>query len=151
MKHKSNNLSIFFWNKEGLTEDLRNETELKTTFKSDIIAFTESWTTAESKLTVTGYVVEQSIRSSQNQNSRRSSGGTVVYIKSEISQGIEFMQSEHDDILWLKLSKTFFNLDNDLFIAVVYVIPENSTSMKLDLITQKSMKFLKNFLYKGIH
>ena len=43
MKYKPNNLSISFWNTEGLTQDLMNETEFKTTFKSDIIAFTESW------------------------------------------------------------------------------------------------------------
>ena len=108
-------MSISFWNIKGLTEDLMNETEFKTTFKLDIIVFAENWTTAESKLAVKGYVVEQSVRSSQDQNSRRSSGGIVVYVKSEISQGIKLIQSKHDDILWLKLFKTFFNLDNDLF------------------------------------
>ena len=67
-------MSISFWNIEGLTEDLINETEFKTTFKSDVIAFRESWTTADSKLTVKGYVVEQSIRPNQT----KTAGGIQV-------------------------------------------------------------------------
>ena len=66
----------------------------------------------------------------QNENRRRSSGGIVVYIKSDISQGIDYIKSEHSDIMWLKVKKQFFEIENDLFIGVIYISPKNSSNVK---------------------
>ena len=50
----------------------------------------------------------------QNENRRRSSGETVVYIKSDISQAIDYIKSEHSDIMRL----------------IVYISPKNSSNVK---------------------
>ena len=76
-------------------------TTSKKYLKTDIIAFTDE----DSKLSLTGYVVDQSVRKNQNENRRRLSGGIVVYIKSDISQGIDYIKSEHSDMMWLKVKK----------------------------------------------
>ena len=83
-------------------------TTSKKYLRTDIIAFTESFTDENSKLCLTGYVVDQSVRKYQNEKRRRPSGGIVVYIKSDISQGIDYIKSEHSDIAWLKVKKQFF-------------------------------------------
>ena len=54
----------------------------------------------------------------RNENRRRSSGGIIVYIKSDISQSIDYIKSEYSDIMWLKVKKHFFKIENDLFIQV---------------------------------
>ena len=51
----------------------------------------------------------------------KTGGGIVVYIKSDISQGIDYIKSEHSDIMWLKVKKQLFEIENDLFIGVIYI------------------------------
>ena len=106
--HESNNLSLSFWNIEGLSEDKLEDKNFRKHLTSDIICFIESVTNEKSKLNLSGFVSDQVIRSKQHENSKRPSGGTVVYIKSRIAEGTEVISSEHDNLLWIKLKKSFF-------------------------------------------
>ena len=53
--------------------------------------------------------------------------GFMIYIKSKISQGTQIIKSEHDDQLWIKLSKNFLNIESDIYIALCYIVPTNSS------------------------
>ena len=130
MKNNTDKLSVSFWNIRGLTYDKLTDEDFKKYLKTDVIAFTESFAEEQSKLSLAGYVVDQSVRKNQNENRRRSSGGIVVYIKSDISQGIDYIKSEHSDIMWLKVKKQFFEIENDLFIEVIYISPKNFSNVK---------------------
>ena len=86
MKNNPDKLSVSFWNIRGLTSDKLTDDDFKKYLKTDIIAFTESFTDENLKLiSLIGHVVDQSIRKNQNENRRRSSEGRVVHIKSDIS------------------------------------------------------------------
>ena len=95
MKNNPEKLSVSFWNIRGLTYDKLTDDDFKKYLKTDIITFTESFTDEDSKLSLTGYVVDQSVRKNQNEHRMRSSGGIVVYIKSDISQDIDYIKSKH--------------------------------------------------------
>ena len=71
MKNNPDKLSVSFWNIRGLTYDKLTDDNLKKYLKKDIIAFTESFTDEDSKLSLTG----QSVRKNQNEHRRKSSGG----------------------------------------------------------------------------
>ena len=47
-------------------------------------------------------------------------------VKKSIRKGIQFLTSENTELMWLKLKKDFFNLNCDIFLALVYINPENS-------------------------
>jgi hypothetical protein len=43
------------------------------------------------------------------------------------------LSSRDSDIVWIKLDSKFFSLNRDVFIAVVYFSPENSSSCTEDI------------------
>ena len=123
--HQSSNLSLSFWNIGGLSEDKLKDKD----FRKYLTSFTEGSANEKSKLNLASFVSYQVIRSKQHENRKRPSGGIVVHIKSRIAKGTEVIRSEHDDLLWIKLKKSFFDIQNDLYIGVVYIIPSNSSSL----------------------
>ena len=80
--HKSSNLSLSFWNIGGLSEDKLKDKDFRKHLTSDIICFKETFINEKSKLNLVGFVSDQGIRSKQHENSKRPSGGIIVYIKS---------------------------------------------------------------------
>ena len=105
-------LSISFWNVGGFTMDKFYDDKFRAHLKSDIICLVETFQKENSLETLSGYVADYSIRnkSSKSKEGIRSSGGILVYIKSKISQGTQIIKSEHNDLLWIKLSKNFLIL-----------------------------------------
>ena len=122
-------LSISFWNVGGFTTDKFYDDKFRAHLKSDIICLVETFQKENSVETLSGYVADYSIRnkSSKSKEGTKSSGGILVYIKSKISQGTQIIKSEHNDLLWIKLSKNFFNIESDIYIAVCYIVPNNSS------------------------
>lgn len=60
-------------------------------------------------------------------------GGSAILIKKYLRPGIKIVESKNADRIWLKLSKTFFNLDRDLYFCSAYMAPESSPySINLD-------------------
>ena len=97
-------VTISFWNVGGLSLDKLKNKFVQKHMKTDINCLIETFTTEDSKLNLEGYVFDHSFRSNSNKNARRNSGRIVVHIKSEISKGTEFLQSEHEDLIWIKLN-----------------------------------------------
>ena len=62
----------------------------------------------------------------QNRRARRNSGGIIIYIKDTIRQGIKLVKNDIDCIIWIVMDKNFFQLENDWYLAVAYIPPENS-------------------------
>ena len=97
----------------------------------DINLLCETWLkhTEQFNLEVKGYESIVICRSITNKRSKRNSGGLVCYIKKDIMEGIERAECDQksNDRLWLKLSSTFFGLENDTFVCLCYISPETST------------------------
>ena len=57
---------------------------------------------------------------------KKIAGIISIPVKQEIWTGIEFIAATHSEYLWLKLDKAFFNLDEKIYVATVYVSPSHS-------------------------
>ena len=57
---------------------------------------------------------------------KRASGGIIIYIKDDIRQGVRLVNNEIDCVVWLKLDKTYFSIEEDIYICIPYVAPGNS-------------------------
>ncbi|KAK6175803.1 hypothetical protein SNE40_014192 [Patella caerulea] len=121
------NIKISTWNIHGLNDSSGlskiDDKEFINNYilKFDIICLMETWTNIDSRLSVKNY---QHIHSFRKKNRR---GGLIAYYKNGLSKGIEHVKSKSEDIIWLKLKKDFFKLDNDIFLSFVYCLPISSS------------------------
>ena len=57
---------------------------------------------------------------------KRNSSGIAVYIRKTIIGGTSFVTTRNKNMLWIKLDKSFFELDKDLYLGTVYISPNTS-------------------------
>ena len=120
-------IKVLSWNVQGLTNiKINDEDFLNYIRKFDIILFFESWANNSACYDIDGFKCYPFNRKIQNKKSKRSSGGIAIYIKQSITKGISIVKNYQDAIVWLKLDKLYFNLTEDIFLASVYIWPENS-------------------------
>ena len=99
-------------------------------FKSfDIILLQETWSTEGDEFSLGGYDYHNFPRKNRHKLSIRNSGGLCIFVSHKLTEGIHMVKHHEDILVWLKLDKNFFGLTNDLFIANVYVVPENSVHL----------------------
>ena len=58
--------------------------------------------------------------------------------------GVEFIEGDFKDLIWLKIKKVFLNIERDVYISFVYLSPENSSYTKK--IEYDSSRYLKNHI-----
>ena len=58
---------------------------------------------------------------------KKHSGGIAIFAKKNLRPGITFLPVTSSEYMWLKLDKTFFNMETDIYLLVVYVPPHNSS------------------------
>ena len=116
------------WNVEGLTSEKKAAADFVNILcEYDIVCLSESWTNKHSLIDITGYSNPiHSFRKYQNRRAKRSSGGLIVYIKDFIRNGVKLIQNTIDCIIWLKLDKNYFHIDDDIYICFTYIAPESS-------------------------
>lgn len=87
----------------------------------------ETWTAKKSKIDINGYANPiHSYRKIVNKKAKRNSGGLIVYIRDSIRKGIKLIKNEIDCLIWIKLDKHFFKIQEDVYLAISYIAPENS-------------------------
>lgn len=104
--------------------------------KYHIICLSETWTSKGSNVDLKGYNHKiHSFRIFRHRKAKRPSGGIIIYIKDNVSKGIQLIKNEVDCIVWLKCDKHFFQLEqvkssleleHDIYIGVIYIAPESS-------------------------
>ena len=55
------------------------------------------------------------------------SGGISIYIKNNIVNGTSVIHGESSDCMWVCLKKSFFQLEEDIYVCFIYVPSVNST------------------------
>lgn len=92
----------------------------------DIILLTETWNSKITDIHLKGYDHYNCPRPKYNQNSKRNSGGVIVYFKEYFSKRIELLKTDENGIIWFKLKHKDGTSENDMFICLCYIPPEDS-------------------------
>lgn len=53
----------------------------------------------------------------------------AIFIRKSLKDGVLAVRNNKDIIVWLKLRKDFFGFTRDIYIANLYIVPENSTHL----------------------
>ena len=93
--------------------------------------FTECWTNQFSEITVNNFEAFVLNRQENKRNSKRNSGGIILYIRNKYVSNDTLVFTSHDDILWVNISSSVLSLNNDLYICLCYVIPDESNRQAL--------------------
>ena len=123
-------LSIAYWNIDGLYSSrsghrsckLINHPTAIDLLNYDIICLVETHMSHDDIFHLEGFDVFNNIRP-KSKNASRHYGGISVAVKKGIRKGIKFIPPTNSELCWLKLCKSFFNLDDDLFMGFVYITP----------------------------
>jgi len=97
--------------------------------KFDIIGLQETWLTKTDSITINGYDIFRSDRKT-NKKRHSGSGGVVILFKNKFTRGVTKIKSMNSDLLWMKLDKNFFHLQNDIYLCNCYIPPQNSVVFK---------------------
>lgn len=57
----------------------------------------------------------------------RHSGGITILVKGFLRPGLKLVKDE-EGFIWFRLLKSFFNIDNDIFVCATYIPPKNTTT-----------------------
>ena len=129
MSFRSNLLSITSWNVNGLSENfflgnkLSNVDFLSCFQHSDIKVLTENLRSNDFSLPGFELFTSPS-KKHHNKKNGRSSGGITFGFKIDLKQGIKLI-AFNPNFLWSKLDKTFFTLDQDMFLCAIYTPPKD--------------------------
>ena len=134
-----NYIDIGSWNIYGLTEEINgskhyksNEDEfLQILSKFDILCLQETHCGQDivNHLTFQGFKLRHFNRPKSSNN--RFYGGMPIIFREYISKGISFLSSkDHHDKLWLKLEKSFFGFERDIYLCFIYASPGSSIYTK---------------------
>ena len=129
-----NNVSLACWNIDGLFVNMNGHRFCKldddvfqsSISKLDIVCLIETHCGPQETLTLSGFNIFHKHRP-KSPNATKHSGGIAVCIKNEIKKGVKILPTTCTEILWLKLCKSFFKLEKDLFVGITYVSPHNSS------------------------
>ena len=105
---------------------LKDQTFVDYLQEYDIIILTETWTNTKCDLSLPDYNYF-SIHHPRPTRAKRDS-----YYKNIFSNLLSLHKQSDDNVLWLKLSKDFLNIDNDLYICACYVTPSQSSRVELN-------------------
>lgn len=121
-----NLLKSAVWNIEGLTHDkIKDPNFSNIVSKFHILSFVETFTNdSDIELNIPGFhFLDKNIRK-KHPKARRNSGGVNIFVKNSIVKGVKKLPKSHTDILWIKLDHSFFKINNDIYLATVYISPE---------------------------
>ena len=114
--------------------------------KYDIIGFTENHTSNDTSLSLPGFSVPFTNNQPKIGSHKKLSGGIAVFVKDYLidSKSICQVQTNNQNVIWLKLKKEKSNEDEDIFHGTFYLSSENyETDKKLNY-----MEILEREIFK---
>ena len=134
MANLLNFVNIAMWNIRGLFDKINNVKVCKLddqeilkriqTFEIFCIQETQCGINEAKSIKVPGYCLYPYQRKISKNN--RHFGGSLILIRNELRAGVKIIESKIADIIWIKLLKSFFNLENDVYFCSAYVPPLRS-------------------------
>ena len=121
-------LSVCLLNVYGqLQSKLENPDFLNYINDYDILIFNESWGNKNSVYKIEGYQSPFVKYRNKRRGAKRDSGGVACFYKNHIKEGISEIFWSFEDGVIVKLDKSFFSLENHVFLVCPYLSPSNST------------------------
>ena len=122
-------------NAQGLvtkrTNKIKTE-EFQSIFNSsDLVLLVETWTNEFSDIDVNNFHSYVLNRNENKKTSKRSSGGIILYIRNKYVSKDSLIYTDQDDIVWIKIDKILCSLENDLFVGLCYVVPDDSSRQSM--------------------
>lgn len=118
-------LRIAFWNIDSAGKKLEDLTVIQKLRNFDIVCLAETHCKPGDILTLEGFVVIPKLRL-DTLHAHRFFGGLAICVRESMLKGTEILESESSELMWMKLSKKFFNLEDNIFICNSYVTPVTS-------------------------
>ena len=119
VKSPKDKLKILSFNVENLLPKLDDPNFIALMNEYEICLFTETWLSNDDKIGLPQFFDIHFTRSKKLKHGRHS-GGISAFIKKELRPGIKVVSKE-EGFVWLKFDKTFFGLNNHLFISAIYL------------------------------
>ena len=151
-------LTISSWNINGLelktngvkSNKIHDAEVINTLKKSDFIGLIETHANPETDISLQGYYVFRK-DCPKHKKAWKSSGGIAVLDKESFRSACKFDPLSDSDIIWVRVQKQITKLSSNLFLAVVYLPPSNSSYGKVhgNEILQKLEKHIEYFSCKG--
>lgn len=137
-------------NVQGLVTKFTNKLdsqELKNIFRCcDFVFLTETWSDSSLDLSVPGFTLTQLNRVEKKQNTKRNSGGIAIYIRESFKRHCFLLETDSDDIIWLRIDGHLFNLTYDLYVCLYYIVP--SASSREALVEMDVLDRITNYIIK---
>ena len=87
-------------------------------------------------------------RSDKKKKGARESGGSIIYVKRCVARGVRLLSkrsNESGDVIWLRLRKEFFGLDEDIILSYCYITP-NAKNEAYEILRNE----IEDFSRKGL-
>lgn len=115
----------------------------------DLLFFSETWQRNNSKFEINGYnsIFVPRKESLRNNRSKRGHGGVCLFYRDHLHKGIFLEEIDENGIIWIKLCKHFFGLEQDIFVCCLYIPPSSSVYYTLhdvgffEILEQKVSKY----------
>ena len=118
---------------------------------NDLVCVTETWLNkTESELICQefrkNFKVFYSCRR-RDKNAKRDSGGLLVLINNKLSEHVEIVQNNDENILWLKIKNKVFSDNSDMYVCCAYISLKSSCryipndTCKLDILDSDVLKY----------
>eukprot|EP00794_Sanderia_malayensis_P016224 gene16224-17860_t len=125
-------LDIGYWNIHGISQSagqikvskLDDEEFINTVKHLDIFALAECHVGPDKNLLINNF--ESFSTSRERSSNNRYYGGLTLFVRKFVRPGVKILNLNSSEIIWLKLEKSFFYLEEDIFIALLYAPPHNS-------------------------
>jgi hypothetical protein len=138
MKNKSvkasSILRLACWNIDGLYQRIDGQRLCKLQYPEfqqevldiDILGLVETHVGSKGSLILPGYKIFLNHRP-KAKKSPKHFGGLAFCIKDSLCKGVTVVDRNGSEIMWLKLHKSFFHLEDDIYIGLVYANPQYSS------------------------
>jgi hypothetical protein len=83
----------------------------------------EAWSSNEGSYSIPGFQYFNKSKIKKKGRGRPSKG-ILFYYRKEFKPGVELEKSTSQNLLWVKLSKSFFGLKKDIFFCTCYLLPK---------------------------
>ena len=93
----------------------------------DLIFLTETWISKNTYINfdIEGYYCEHLYgNKSRNAKKGRYSGGITIYYKQTLKDKINIIEKDQNGIIWVKICKSLFDFDSDLYMCCTYIPPK---------------------------